>query len=105
MADSLSEFGTWNTGFKLRAVAGQHRLDVDPAAGSGFDADNRGGFALLDLFAGLQLHDTIGLRGGIDNLLNKTYAEFNPANATDDANPSSVNGPGRSYYLRALATF
>ena len=103
--DTMGEIGSWNAGFKLRAVAGQHRLDADPSAGSGFDADNRGGFGLFDLYAGVQFHDTIGLRVGVDNVFDKTYAEHNPANATDDTNPVSVNGPGRSFYARALATF
>lgn len=103
--DSLGEIGTWNAGFKIRAVASQTRLDADPSSGSGFDADKRGGFGLFDLYAGMQVHDTVGLRVGIDNVFDKTYAEHNPANATDDPNPGSVNGPGRSFYARAMATF
>lgn len=103
--DSLGEIGTWNMGFKVRAVAGQHRLDANAATGSGFDADNRGGFGLFDVYAGVQFLDSVGLRVGVDNVFDKTYAEHNPANATDDPNPVSVNGPGRSVYARAIATF
>jgi iron complex outermembrane receptor protein len=103
--DSLSDIGAWNVGFKLRAVARQNRQDADPSAGSGFDAENQGGFGLFDLYAGMQFHDAIGLRFGVDNVFDKTYAEHNPANATDDANPNAVNGPGRNFYARFLATF
>ncbi|CAA7616216.1 TonB-dependent receptor [Magnetospirillum sp. SS-4] len=103
--DTLGEIGSWNAGFKLRAVASQTRVDADPKTGSGFDVASRGGFALLDLYGGVQLMDTVGLRIGVDNVLNKTYGEHRPLNATDDANPSAVNGPGRSFYARAVATF
>ncbi|MBR9972221.1 TonB-dependent receptor domain-containing protein [Magnetospirillum sulfuroxidans] len=103
--DSLSEIGSWNVGFKLRAVASQTRLDADASTGSGFDAANGGGFGLFDLYAGVQFLDTVGVRVGIDNVFDKTYAEHNPANTTDDPNPSAVNGPGRSFYARAIATF
>ncbi|EME68536.1 Outer membrane receptor protein [Paramagnetospirillum caucaseum] len=103
--DTLADIGSWNAGAKLRAVAAQGRTDSDPRTGSGYDVATRGGFALFDLYGGVQFHDTVGLRLGVDNVLDKTYAEHLPANATDDANPSSVNGPGRSFYARAVATF
>lgn len=103
--DRLGEIGTWNAGFKVRAVARQGRQDLDPTAGSGYDAESRGGFGLFDLYAGMQVHDAVGLRLGIDNVFDKTFAEANPANTTDETNPSSVNGPGRSFYARAVATF
>ncbi len=103
--DSLGDAGTWNTGFKFRAVARQGLLDDDPSAGSGFDAENSGGFGLFDLFAGLQVYDTVGVRLGVNNLFDKAYSEFNPANATDVSNPSAVAGPGRTVYIRGLVTF
>ena len=103
--DTLGEIGTWNAGFKVRAVARQNRQDLDPSTGSGYDAESTGGFGLLDLYASVQVHDTIGLRVGIDNVFDKTYAEANQHNVTDDPNPSAVNGPGRSFYARAVATF
>lgn len=103
--DTLADIGSWNAGAKLRAVASQGRTDSDPKTGSGYDVASRGGFALLDLYGGVQFLDTVGFRLGIDNVLDKTYAEHLPANATDDANPSSVNGPGRTFYVRAVATF
>lgn len=103
--DTLADMGTWNAGFKLRGVARQGRQDLNPITGSGYDAESTGGFGLLDLYAGVQVQDSVGLRVGIDNVLDKTYAEANPANVTDEANPSAVNGPGRSFYARVVATF
>ncbi|NFV79600.1 TonB-dependent receptor [Magnetospirillum aberrantis] len=103
--DTLADLGTWNAGFKVRAVAAQNRLDDDPSYGSGFDAENAGGFGLLDLFAGFQVMDTFGMRVGIDNVFDKAYSEHNPYTSTDEANPSTVYAPGRTAYVRGLVTF
>ncbi len=103
--DTLGSIGTWNAGAKLRMVAGQDRADLSPATGSGFDPGPVGGFTLLDLYAGVQLYDTVGLRLGVDNVFDRTYAEHNPYTSTDETNPSAVYGPGRTVYVRGVVTF
>lgn len=103
--DRLAEHGAWNAGAKLRAVARQGRLDDDPSAGSGFDPGGSGGFVLVDLFAGLQVRDTLGLRVGVDNLFDRAYAEHNPRTSTDEASPTAVYAPGRTLYARGVVSF
>ncbi len=60
---------------------------------------------MVDLYAGIQVHDRVGLRLGIENLFDKTYAEHDPHIATDESNPTAVNAPGRTFYARAVAAF
>lgn len=103
--DMLGTEGTWHVGGKLRAVARQGRADNDPSRGSGYDPAETAGYAVLDLFAAAQLRDRIGVRVGIDNLLDKRYSDHNPHTSTDEPNPSPVSAPGRTFYLRTVANF
>ncbi len=103
--DLLGSIGTWHVGGKLRLVAAQNRADISPATGSGFDPAETDGFGVFDLYAGIQLHDRIGLRLGVDNVFDRTYAEHDPHSATDETNPGLVNAPGRFFYARAVANF
>lgn len=97
-------FGKFNLGWALRAVAKQNRRDDDSTKGLGIDT-NKGGFAVLDFYAGLSLKDKIGLRFGVDNVLNKTYSEYISISHVESLTQSAVNAPGRVFYLSIHGNF
>lgn len=103
--DRLGSIGTWNAAARLRMVARQNRADDNPAAGSGYDPTSTAGFGVLDLFAGLQFTDRIGLQLGVDNVLDRTYAEHVPYRTTDDTNLGFIYAPGRFAWARAVVNF
>ncbi len=92
----------WMGGFRINAAAKQNRTD---AASSGIDAGPTKAYATLDLFGAYNLTDKFQVSAGVTNLLDKTYAHhINKSNLLDPA-VLRVNEPGRSFYLRATASF
>ncbi len=73
-------------------------VDDDPATGSGLDARETPGHAVFDVY-GVIAGGRLGqLRLGVDNLLDKTYADhLNRANQDPfNPDPVQVNEPGRT---------
>ena len=103
--DDISRFGTWHTGTKLRMVAGQGRADTDPSRGSGYDSGETSGFSVLDLYAGAQLYERISMTAGIDNVLDKRYAVHDVVPLTGTGAALAVDAPGRTFFVRATASF
>jgi len=103
--DRLSVHGTWNAGLKVRAVAGPTDADDSIYAGTGLDPEDIEGFAALDLYAGLQLHDRVGVRLGVSNVLDTEYAELDPHYVTDTPDPGPINAPGRTFFLWTVVNF
>ncbi|MCZ7566287.1 MAG: TonB-dependent receptor [Burkholderiales bacterium] len=103
--DRLGTVGTWNAGAKLRGVARKSRADDNPALGSGYDPVDVDGYALLDLYAALQLSDRVAVSVGLDNVLDRTYADFNAFTTTDETARLLANGPGRFAWIRIVANF
>lgn len=69
----------------------------------GQDLGRSSGFGVFSLNAGYRLGDGFTLSAGIDNLLNKTYAEHvNAANAglVGYVNTVRINEPGRTGWLK-----
>ena len=98
-------FGKFNVGSALRAVAKQTRRDDSVATGLGIDRD-KAGFAVLDIYAGLSIYDKIGLRFGVDNVLNKAYSEYVSASHVEAIAPTAiVNAPGRTFYISIHGNF
>lgn len=97
-------FGKFNIGSALRAVAKQTRRDDDSLKGLGIDKE-KGGFALLDIYAGVSLFDKIGLRFGVDNVLNKTYSEYINISRVESLAPTAINAMGRTFYLSIHGNF
>jgi iron complex outermembrane receptor protein len=92
---SLGEFSA-----RLRGTDRQDRVDASTTTGSGLDARQTPGWAVLDLGWVLQ-RGAQRLRIGIDNVFDRSYAEhLNRANQ-DPFNPTpvQVNEPGRSLRL------
>lgn len=95
----------WMLGGALRMVARQTRVDDNPDTGSGLDFGPTPGFAILDLYGSYRLGEQSEVRYGIDNVLDKTYAEhLNKPNAFDPS-PVRVNEPGRSLWARIAVKF
>ncbi|MCL4801934.1 MAG: TonB-dependent receptor [Burkholderiales bacterium] len=103
--DRLGTVGTWNAGAKLRGVARKSRADDDPALGSGYDPVDVHGYGLLDLYAALQFSDRVAVSVGLDNVLDRTYADFNAFTTTDETARLLANGPGRFAWVRVVANF
>lgn len=98
--------GSYNLGAAVRLADKQTRGDFDASSGLGIDqreAAKR--FAVLDLYAGLNFKDKYGLRAGVNNLLDKKYAEFISGNHVLALSPRVVYAPGRTYWLSLHAAF
>lgn len=105
--------GTFLGGLLLRAVAGQDRYDAGWGNIVGQDFGPTGGFAVLSANAGWRIRDNIRLTGGIDNILDKTYAEHvsksEPVTGmsalADYDKTVRVNEPGRTFWMKGNITF
>jgi iron complex outermembrane receptor protein len=88
-------------GIVLRWAADQHHTDTDPATGSGLDARSTPGWAVLDLYASLDVGERSRLRVGVENLLDHTYAyHVNRANVDPfNPDPVQVNEPGLLFWI------
>ncbi|MXR37689.1 TonB-dependent copper receptor [Craterilacuibacter sinensis] len=86
----------------VRGVARQGR--VAPGQGNivGTDLGESSGFATVGLKAGYQLNDAILLSAGVDNLLDRAYAEALNKGEPNGLNPITgrINEPGRTLWLQ-----
>jgi len=90
----------------LRWSARATRVDDDPATGSAQDAGETPAWAVLDLRLTWRAREERGeLAVGVDNLLDRTYAEHLNKPSAFDPTAVRVNEPGRSIWLSASATF
>lgn len=101
----------WGLGTRLRFAGNQSKLDklspieVKDSAGNPVSA---GSYTVLDAYGRYSVNKTTQVRFGIDNLLDKTYAEqVNRANADLIANPQAirVNEAGRTAWLKLETEF
>jgi iron complex outermembrane receptor protein len=97
MFELLRAVGDWEAGGRLRWADRQSRVDDDPATGSGLDADETPGHAVLDLFWRGSFFRLGDFGVGVDNLFDKTWADhLNGANQDPfNPDPVQVNEPGR----------
>lgn len=95
----------WMFGAGVRLVSKQTEVDDNAMTGSGLDFGPTSGFALLNLYGSMKLGKQGNLRFGVDNVMDKTYAEhLNKPNAFDPL-PIQVNEPGRSVWTRVSIKF
>ena len=92
--------GPWQAGAAVRWALDQDRVDDDPATGSGLDFGPTPGWTAVDLRAVLALGRGLEILAGIDNLLDRTYAEHLNRGNLFDPDPVRVNEPGRSAWVR-----
>lgn len=103
----------WHIGSLLRGVNKQNRYQKDKGNIVGKDLGKSAGFATLSLNAGWQPLDALLVTFGIDNLFNKTYAEFISRSGGNGMGGSisgyeqtlRVNEPGRIFWAKAQYKF
>ncbi len=66
----------WSVGGLLRAVDDQNRVDIGRGNIVGKDIAPSAGFIIASLNAAYRFNDEVSLSAGIDNVFDKTYAEF-----------------------------
>jgi len=89
----------WRAGGRLNWATGQDR--IDPSR----DPGKTPGYATVDLFGSYDLAENVVLTGGINNLLDKTYANHLSRTNVFDSSVAQVNEPGRTAYLRLEVKF
>ncbi|MBU9339334.1 TonB-dependent copper receptor [Burkholderia multivorans] len=98
--------GAWSAGGVWRVVAPQHRYALNEGNVVGKDFGPSAGFGVLSLHAQYNLSKTVQISVGVDNLLNKAYAEhLNLAGNAGFGYPANapVNEPGRTAWVRVSA--
>jgi iron complex outermembrane receptor protein len=98
----------WSYGALLRLATSQNRYRVGYGNIAGQDLAGNGGFGVFSLNAGYKANKKVKVAFGIDNLFDKTYAEFvsrtgSPSMGAPAINPATtrVNEPGRTAWLKA----
>ncbi len=89
----------WDLGARLQFARRQDRIDGD------IDAGVTPGYGVLDLYAGRALGESAELKVGVDNLLDKRYAEHLSSESVLDGTSVRVNEPGRSIWLKVNYLF
>ena len=99
--------GKFSAGALWRVVAKQNRYSKGQGNIVGQDIDASSGFGVLSLNAGWKFSKYATLQGGVDNVFNKTYAEFVSRGGDPSAGTQTmrVNEPGRTAWLRLQAKF
>jgi len=103
--------GTWMAGGLARFVAAQNRVDVGWGNIAGTDIGKNGGFAVYSASAGWRPAEGVTLTMGVDNIFDRTYAEFlsrsGTASLTGDGYIQTirVNEPGRTFWIKGGVTF
>jgi iron complex outermembrane receptor protein len=99
----------YSYGALLRLVAPKDEVAAGQGNISGQDIAKSGGFGIFSLNAGYKPNKKTLIAAGVDNLFDKSYAEFisrtgNPGGATFPAGyvtSTRVNEPGRTAWLKA----
>ncbi len=99
--------GKFSAGALWRVAAAQKRYAVGQGNIVGQDLGAAGGFGTLSLNAGWRIAKYATLQGGVDNLFNKTYAEFVSKGGDPSAGTQTtrVNEPGRTAWVRLQMQF
>ncbi len=93
--------GKWGLGTKVNFAARQDRIDTLSKQEVGETA----GHATLDIYGNYKINKTFSMRVGVDNVLDKTYAEHASRSNLLDIQAIKVNEPGRTAWLKLTAEF
>jgi iron complex outermembrane recepter protein len=96
--------GIWHTGMLVRHAATQNRVAVNQGNVVGQDIGPSPSFSVVSLNAAVQLPRGVLLSAGIDNLLDRNYAEHlsrGGAMLSGYTQTTRVNEPGRTLWLKA----
>jgi len=95
-----------SAGINIRGVARQDRVDEGNGTIYGTDIGETAGFGVVSLHTGYRPNETLLFTAGIDNLLDRTYAEHLARGSADAGTVTGrVNEPGRTWWLKANASF
>jgi len=98
---------SWSVGAELQTAAKQTRVDLTSSSGidgQGLDVRSTPGWGVINLFGRYQINRHWVFEAGVDNLLNKTFAQhLNRGNAFDPAQ-IQVNEPGTSAWVSVTAS-
>lgn len=98
----------WSVGGLWRMVAAQDRFAVNQGNIVGQDLGRSAGFSVFSLNASRRIGPHVRVSAGIDNLLDRTYAEHlsRAGSAVSGfAQTTRVNEPGRTLWLKLDASF
>ena len=98
----------YSYGALLRLVASKNDIAINQGNISGKDVGKSGGFGIFSLNAGYKPNKRTLIAAGIDNLFDKTYAEFISragSAITGYTQTTRVNEPGRTAWLKATIAF
>lgn len=93
----------WTVGALWRLVSEQTRYDLNKGNIVGQDLGRSGGFGIFSLNGGYRPKKGMLIAGGVDNLFDKTYAEFvsrGGAMVTGYDQTTRINEPGRTLWLK-----
>lgn len=95
---------TYSAGVLWRLVDKQDRVDVGSGTVYGTDLGESAGFNVLSVHAGYRPTKKVLLTAGVDNLLDRAYAEH-IGNGSADTGPvtAQVNEPGRTLWVKVSA--
>jgi iron complex outermembrane receptor protein len=100
--------GAWSSGVLWRALAGQDRIDVGKGNIAGQDIAPTAGVGVLSWNLNWHAGEKLSVSAGIDNLLDRSYAEHLSRAGTMIAGfvqTTRVNEPGRTLWLKTQARF
>jgi iron complex outermembrane recepter protein len=96
---------TWSLAALARVVASQTRVDVGSGniVSNGMDLGPTGGFSVFSINGGYRLKRAVLVAVGVDNLLNRAYAEHisqGGAAVPGFVQTTRINEPGRTVWLK-----
>lgn len=98
----------WSVSLLWRFLDSQKRVDIGRGNIAGQDIGESDSFNIFSLNASWRPSDMLLLTGGVDNLLDETYAEhISSAGASIPGfdQTTRVNEPGRTFWMKAQFTF
>jgi iron complex outermembrane receptor protein len=98
----------WTVGALTRMVAAQNRYALNQGTIIGQDLGRTGGFAVFSLNAGWRVTNNVLISAGVDNLLDKTYAEHlsrNGGGVTGYPITTRINEPGRMLWIKLALNY
>lgn len=98
----------WSVSLLWRFLDSQKRVDIGRGNIAGQDIGESDSFNIFSLNASWRHSDMLLLTGGVDNLLDETYAEhISSAGASIPGfdQTTRVNEPGRTFWMKAQFTF
>jgi iron complex outermembrane receptor protein len=90
----------WKAAATVRYALRQDRIDDSPATGSGLDMCETPSYAVVDLLGSHEFRTGVELQIGVENILDKLYADHLNRSNLFDVEQVRVNEPGRTFWAR-----